>query len=242
MKHLKQLKKSEFGQKTADFLNIAYKDYLAARVLFNAQLPVQGAVLASTAVEKYFKAILAFCGNECHGHLKKAHFNAVKNFDAQLSAAFNAEFITLLQLAYRLRYQDDLEENFNLVIASREFLAELDYTAITIQENFRLQQNGKEAILMYHEDKRRNDPRLLLNNHISAQIDKQTFISAEPQLVYEIRKCPLRGFIEVSYLAVQQPSDGKFMRAGLAPKDEHGMQYQRALKPLPPKVKDGVTL
>ena len=114
MRNPKQSKKPEFGQITADFLNIAYKDYLAARVLFNAQLPVQGAVLASTAVEKYFKAILAFHGNECGGHLKKAHFNAVKNFEAQLSAAFNVEFITFLQHAYCLRYQDDLEKNLGL--------------------------------------------------------------------------------------------------------------------------------
>ncbi len=229
-----QLKKPEFSQKTADFLNIAYKDYLAARVLFNAQLPVQGAVLASTAVEKYFKAILAFRGNKSQGHLKKAHFNAVKNFDSRLWSALNEEFLTLLQRVYSLRYQDDLEKNFNVVIASREFLAELDHTAVMIQESFKLQQDGKEAVLMYHQDRKSNDPRLLLNNHVLSGMRKQVFIAAEPQFVYEVHNCPLQGFIEISYFAKSQPSDGKFMRPGFAPKDSHGMTYQMALLPLAP--------
>jgi hypothetical protein len=228
MSRPRQLRKSEFGQKTADFLNIAYKDYLAARVLLNAHLPVQGAVLASTAVEKYFKAILAFRGNESQGHLKKAHFNAVKNFDPKLWAALSQEFVGLLQRVYALRYQDSLEKNFNVVIATREFLAELDYTAVTIQESFQVKQGGKEATLMYHHNREQNDPRLLFNNHVLSGIEKQTFISGETQLVYEVRNCPLRGFIEVCYFAKPQPSDGKFMRPGFAPKDSDGMQYQMA--------------
>ena len=236
MNRPKQVRKSEFGQKTADFLNIAYKDYLAARVLLNANLPVQGAIFASTAIEKYFKAILAFRGNESRGHLKKSHFNAVKNFDPRLWASLSQEFVSLLQRVYALRYQDDLEKNFNVVIATREFLAELDYSAVTIQDSFQLQQNGKDAILMYHQDRKQNDPRLLFNNHVMSGIDKQIFISEEPQFVYEVRNCPLRGFIEVSYIAARQPSDGKFMRPGFAPKDNGGMQYQMALLPLSPNA------
>lgn len=236
MNRPKQMKKPEFGQKTADFLNMAYKDYLASRVLLNAQLPVQGAVMASTAIEKYFKAILAFRGNESQGHLQKAHFNAVKNFDPKLWGAFNAEFVSLLQLVYALRYQDALVKNFNAVIASREFLAELDYTAVTIQESFQLKKDGKVAVLAYHHDRMQHDPRLLLNNHVLQGIDKQTFIAAEPQFVYEVRNCPLRGFIEVSYLAGPNPSDAKFLRPAFAPKDRGGMQYQMALSPFSPNA------
>jgi hypothetical protein len=70
-------------------LDIAYKDCLAARVLLNAHLLLQGAVLASTAIEKYFKAVLAFRGHQSHGHLKKAHINAAKNFDARLASVLN---------------------------------------------------------------------------------------------------------------------------------------------------------
>jgi hypothetical protein len=70
-------------------------NHLAARVLFNANLLLQGAVLASTAIEKYLRAILAFRRNESHGHLKKAHWNAALNFDSRLSAILNNDFPTL---------------------------------------------------------------------------------------------------------------------------------------------------
>src|SRR5437868_2164489 len=108
----KELQRSEYGPKTAQFLNIAYKDYLASRVLINAHLLVQGAVLASTAIEKYFKAVLAFRGQESRGHLKRAHINAAKNYDARLARVLNDDFLVLLQRAYSLRYLDDLEVDF----------------------------------------------------------------------------------------------------------------------------------
>ena len=75
MPHAKKLAKSVFGAKAVEFLNIAYKDYLGARVLLNSGLLPQGAVLASTAVEKYFKAILSFGGSEARGHLSRKHIN-----------------------------------------------------------------------------------------------------------------------------------------------------------------------
>lgn len=63
------------------FLEDAVNDYIASRTLFLAQLPVQASILSSTAIEKLVKAILAINGNECKGHLKKAHRQALKNFD-----------------------------------------------------------------------------------------------------------------------------------------------------------------
>ena len=230
----KKLQKSEYGPKTAEFLDLAYKDYLAARVLLNAHLVVQGAVLASTAIEKYFKAILAFRGNESHGHLKKAHFNAAKNFDMRLAAVLNDDFLLLLQKSYSLRYLDDLPNGFNLVIASREFLAELDQTAITMQESFRLSKGGKNIVLRYHTDKANRDPHLYHDNFLLNGLDKQSFISAEPQLVFEIRQVKSDDRFEVEYLARPTQSDGKFLRAGFMPLDEVGARFQMALKPLAP--------
>ncbi len=242
----KVLRKPEFGQKTADFLNIVYKDYLAARVLLNNDLLIQGAVLASTAIEKYFKAILAFSGKENSSHLKKAHFNMVKNFDPKLWGDLNEDFIRLLQRAYHLRYLDKLEKNFNPVIASREFLAELDFTVLIIQNSFHLNKNGEEVVLMYHQDKNSNDSRLFYNNYLLTEIEKQSFISAKDQLVYEIRKCPLGGFFEVEYLTMPQPSDGKFMRTGfeLQEDKEKIIKYQTAFKEITPLhcSRDGAVL
>ena len=214
----KQLMKSEFGTEVAEFLNIAYRDYLAARILLNSHLPAQGAVLASTAIEKYFKAILAFNGNESRGHLKKAHLNAIRNYDSKLWSVLNEEFLELLQKAYAMRYLDDLYQNFNLVIASREFLAELDHTVITIQEKFNLKQGNKVRLSIYQNHLTKNDSNLFLNNHILNRIDKHEFIIAEPQFIYEVRNCPLHGLLEAYYSTDQPLNDGKFMRGGIFPK------------------------
>jgi hypothetical protein len=77
------------------FLGGAAKDYIGARVLLNARLPVQGAILASTAIEKYFKTVMAFRGNSSCGHLKKAHWNSVKNFIPVIFADLNPDFFAL---------------------------------------------------------------------------------------------------------------------------------------------------
>jgi hypothetical protein len=173
----KQMLRPQYGQKTADFLDVAYRDYLAARVLLNAELLPQAAVLASTAIEKYMKAVLAFRGNESHGHLKVAHWRAALNFDPRLSSILNPDFLLLLQKSYKLRYVDDLEVGFNLVIASREFLAELDNAALMMQESFRLQKNGKAITTTYHQHKRGRDERLMLNNYLfTDDQDKQKYI------------------------------------------------------------------
>jgi len=236
----KQLQRSEYGPATAQFLDVAYKDYLAARVLLNAHLLVQGAVLASTAVEKYFKAVLAFRGHQSHGHLKKAHINAAKNFDSRLASVLNDEFLTLLQRAYSLRYLDDIAPDFNLVIASREFLAELDLTAGMFQESFNLKTDGKPVVLAYQQAKEQQDPRLIDDNFLFIDVEKpvqpmkRAFISAEPQLVYEVRRCKLRGLAEAIYSIGPTESDGKFLRPAYVPLDAKEMSFQLAFKPLPP--------
>jgi len=41
-------------------MDLAYRDYIAARFLLNNHFIVQGLTLASTAVEKYLKAVIVF--------------------------------------------------------------------------------------------------------------------------------------------------------------------------------------
>lgn len=232
MSRAKKLTQPKFGAKAVEFLNIAYKDYLGARVLLNAGLLAQGAVLASTAVEKYFKAILAFRGNEARGHLGKKHINSAMNYDKRLSTTLNDSFLSLLQKAYEIRYLDTLAKEFNMVIANREFLAELDHTAVTIQESFKMQLNGKDVTFSYDTDKQNNDQILMFNNHVLILQDKQRFISAEPQIVYELRNCKVRGLMEVTYLSVARQSDGAFLREGFKCTDDFGTSYQVALAPI----------
>ncbi len=81
------------------------------------------------------------------------------------------------------------------------------------------------------------DPRLLQNNHVLSGTDKQVFIQAEPQLVYEIRRS--HALIEMMYWAKPNPSDGRFLRQALRLVDDgvEAKGYPFAL-PIQPPVPD----
>lgn len=220
MKKPKSVNQTHRVRQINEFLDVAYKDYVAARVLLVAGLLPQGAVLASTAIEKYIKAILAFRGNASHGHLKAAQFNALKNFDPALGQQINSQFIDLLQKSYRLRYLDDLAPGFNLVIADREFLAELDWTAMTIHASFHQTINGQSVESTLARQMALRDPLLLDLNHVAAGIPKQEFIAIAPQRVYAIRRFADGTHMESSFTITPRSSDGAFIRPGIVPQSD----------------------
>ncbi len=223
------------------FFGAAAKDYIGARVLLNAQLPVQGSILASTAIEKYFKTIMALRGNSSNGHLRKAHWNSVKNYAPELFVDISPSFLLFLQCCYKMRYPDTLGPGFNLVIASREFLAELDQTAMLLHYGLGLRNRGEFVGTDIETYRKNRDERLVLNNHVIAGQVKQSFIEASPQLVYEVRVDAKRGFVEAYYTAIPCQSDGLFLREGLRPGDNEGMSFDLAFKVLqhiiiPPRI------
>jgi hypothetical protein len=131
------------------FLMLAFNDYLAARALFLNCLLSQGAILASTSIEKYFKAIISLKGNACQKHLGRPLVNALRNAFRELFAALNNEFMGFLEKAYKLRYVDDLEKDFNLCISKRKTLAELDFTVAEIENRLVREQEGKAVETLY---------------------------------------------------------------------------------------------
>jgi HEPN domain-containing protein len=201
-------------QKIVSFLRDSFNDYIAARVLFRAQLPEQAAILSSTAIEKSVKAMLAFSGNESHGHLKKAHRNFVRKFNPSLYEILDDDFLVLNQRIYSLRYTDDLSVDFNVVIASREFLAEMDHTIYSMFSCFSLDVAGKPSETPYATASTQRDERLLADNHVIARVPKDIFIYQEPQFVYELRKDPLRGLMQITYLANGPAKGSGFLRPG----------------------------
>jgi hypothetical protein len=215
-------------RKVISFLRDGFADYTAARVLFLKDLPSQGAILSSTAIEKCIKAMLAFRGNESHGHLKTAHWNYVCNFDQTLAQLLDAQFIDLNQRAYSLRYTDALPLDFNLVIASREFLAEMDQTVSSIFSCFSLDQSGNPIESLYAAAVRLKDTRVTDHNYVVLGAEKQSFIYSRPQFVYEVRNDPSRGLFEVTYITNGPPKRPGFARAALVPLDEPRMTYDFA--------------
>ena len=215
------------------FLHDGVSDYIAARVLFLSRLPQQAAILSSTAIEKCFKAMLAFRGNECHGHLQTAHWNAVKAFDKNVSDRLSKDFIELNRRAYLLRYTEALPIGFNLVIATREFLAELDHTIYWVQQGFRLTQDGKARHLIFEHLRETGDHRLCSENHVLRGVPKDVFVAQGTQYVYEVRNDGLRGLMEVVYETAKPATCSGFLRPGVNPGTANGRSYELSHEPLP---------
>lgn len=216
----KSINKEDRINRVQSFISDGIYDYIGSRVLFLAYLPQQAAILSSTAIEKLFKALLAFNGNESHGHLKMAHWNAVKNFDKELFGLLSKDFIELNKKVYLMRYSDNLAPGFNAVIACREFLAELDYTFLTIASRFKF--GGSQEPYKYTRlegflnDK---DSRLFAENHILLGVDKDAHVYSAPQMVYEFRIMPNKNPIEFLYWSEKWPKTKGFLRTGIKLKE-----------------------
>ncbi|MGO4395290.1 hypothetical protein AB4Z46_28440 [Variovorax sp. M-6] len=199
------------------FLNDAFGDYLAARILLNARMPHQGAMMASTALEKYFKTILVTRGQRIHGHLQTAHWNSVGHLYPELVAQLDRDFVKLCQKSYALRYTDDLPKGYNIVIASREFLAELDASVATIQRGIRYRLSERDTQTDFERHRASNDERLLTNNHVLLGIEKYDFIYSESQFVFEVRNHERLDVLEITYEAFGLPKRPGFLRPACVP-------------------------
>ena len=214
----RQISNQQNVRNVLSFLNLGFKDYIAARVLLNSGLLLQGATLASTSVEKYFKAIMALRGDYSEGHLKKAHLNSVKNYDPKFYISLNESFLLFLQKCYRLRYFDDIEAGFSLAVIQRPTLAELDYTISSIHKRFTLKRGEETLTTMYDAALNEKNADLFLDNYILNNIDKGTFIQQKESSVYAMRLDDVHGLIEANYIAVKGSHDGNFLIEGLTPK------------------------
>jgi hypothetical protein len=204
-----------------DFLNLGLKDYVAARVLLNKGLCLQGAILGSTAVEKHFKAVLAIRGEKASGHLQTAHFNSVRNFVPGMYSKLSTSFLQFLQQCYKLRYLDQLPENFNLNIGARMTLAELDFTVDTIQAEVILHdQNGVEINIPYrHAVLHPTSPshrHILENNYLVEGVEKAVFLKRS-EVWFAIRQRPGKGILEADFTTFESRNDGDFLRPALVP-------------------------
>lgn len=183
-------------------------------MLLLADLPKQGCILCSTAIEKCAKAVLAIDGNASRGHLKTAHWNVLRK-QPQFGHLLNPDFVELNKRAYHLRYSDNLSVEFNMVIASREFLAEMDHTVLTVLSCFSIDEGKRHRPTAYESALQRGDQRLVAENHLISKQRVEEFVYALPQYVYEVRSHPQRGLLEAYYTTTAHPREPGFLRAGL---------------------------
>lgn len=196
----------------AFFLADSFTDYLAARVLLLSGLPKQGAVLGSTAVEKSIKAVLAIERTFIKSHVSQKHWDALVKMQPTLAAELRLDFILLCERVYLLRYTGDPPAGFNVVVASQEFLAELDETVCRIQLRFALTQLGKVKQSAFDVARSTKDQRLWQGNCFLAGMSR-TAQSHKPQIVYEARQRQKRGaLVELQYTSSTPAQQPGFLR------------------------------
>lgn len=219
----RKIKKPEQVRNILSFLSIAYKDYIASRVLFNNDLLSQACILANTAIEKYFKAIINVRNNKCSGHnVGGKLFRTVSNYDKKLGRALNKEFLQFLSWSYEMRYLDDLPVGFNIVIVRDKILAELDYTVAEIYRRFSFSKDGKKIELPYQKDVENRQDLLWKNNYILNGQTKARFLNRENS-VYEMRVIENKKIIEAKYrIGIGKVlDDGIFLKEALKPKNDN---------------------
>ena len=201
----------------AQWVRWADQDYVSARsLLLNARL-VQGAGLSNTAVEKYLKAVLALKGL---GFARGASGHDVDQLYGKLDVGgmdlgIDTGFLKLLVKAYRLRYPDDLEPGFNVVLPQMTILAELDATVHNIRKGFHFDSGrGPRDLTLEALTKEKCEHLLKFNCVFGSAARGDLFAGATH--VYAIRVLDDSAIMEVEYEA-QAVDDRNFDREALKP-------------------------
>jgi HEPN domain-containing protein len=205
------------AEKVLMWLSWADKDYVASRrLLLKAYLP-QGAALANTALEKYFKSMLLLAGEEVpRSHdVSALHGRLVTNFPGLQEV--NRTYLELLGKAYRLRYPDALEPGFSVSLSQAKTLTELDRTVHRIRQGFKFKHSAGRPVQTALDDLLvRADPDLIEGNCYFGNTDRRKVFGQYPN-GYEMRVLSADSILEAYYEAVAVPDDGLFRLEGLIP-------------------------
>jgi HEPN domain. len=196
-----------------NLIHAGYLDYIAARFLLNNDFIIQGATLASSAVEKYLKAVLVLTT----GSSKKIHLDRF----AELKDAFKDSshndllnhlddiFLEILGKIYRFRYYDNIRKPDSTGFFVNQFLGELDYTVCAVEL---LIKNGNGYSTEYSRAAKDREPNLMENNYRLNNWVKEEFMVRKSQ-AYAIYVNPNRVGAYVARLKEQLhvPYLGKIM-------------------------------
>lgn len=172
------------------FTDLGYRDYIAARFLLNNHYIVQGLTLASTAVEKYLKAIIVFNLQEREWY--NYHFdrfeqlkNLLAKVNSDVTQEFDPVFVAILENAFKIRYYDKIEKPIFMGFYINQFIGELDYT-IDYLENFIFNtQSCGQPITVYNKAVINKDSGLYYNNFILNKENKKYFME-KPDIGFSI--------------------------------------------------------
>ncbi len=168
----------------SSLVDLGYRDYIAARFLLNNEFIIQGLTLASTAVEKYLKALIVLTSKKKEKYyyhldnLIKLKAILEKNYH-DVTKRFDPVFLSILEKAYKIRYYDKIEEPIEIGFFLKQFIGELDSTIHFLET---IDRPG----LLYSQAIQGNDPNLYQNNFILNKEDKKDFME-RPDTAFAIR-------------------------------------------------------
>jgi HEPN domain-containing protein len=155
-------------------IDLAYRDYIAARFLLNNRFIIQGLTLASTAIEKYLKSLIVFTSEEKRNYnfhmdrVEKLKDLLVKN-KYDVTNKFDPVFLEILEKVYKIRYYDNLKKPVTIGLYLNQFIGELDYTIDFLE-------NSITSISSYKKAVKNKDPHLYENNFILTKQGKKQFM------------------------------------------------------------------
>jgi HEPN domain-containing protein len=206
-------------------IRTAYNDYIASRVLLNKNYTLQGVILASTAVEKYFKALILTHS----GKIKTVHFD---KFDVIKKAVeeigyeviinkMDPRFIEILTKIYPLRYYDNIKSPTSVGFFKNQFLGELDQAIYWFDKAIILSDKKGTTLSPVKRDFQNKNPDLLENNWITQKpINKKKFMETNCE-GFAIYIHPKNLFAEVNVSSVKMtvPYDGSMYLINVKPDD-----------------------
>jgi HEPN domain-containing protein len=165
---------------------LAYRDYIAARTLLLKGEHMPAAMLASTALEKYIKCILAI-----HGVKLNLHMDSLPQLRTQLASKhitllneLDPDFVEILASAYTLRYYDSIERPLVFSFHTWQFLAELDVSITLIESRMTLTAaSGSQIESAFARDKAEGNPALLEENHVLLGKQKSEQMTRHGQMI-----------------------------------------------------------
>lgn len=139
--------KSRLHNQVVNHLNLANEDYLAARLLLIQGMLPQGAMFASTSVEKYIKAVLATKGVKVNSHLETKLLNTLRRefHEIYINLDIDTDFVKFLSKCYHLRYALVDSPSFSIVINQYRTLIALDTLIKNVDSCFYSQRNDQLA-------------------------------------------------------------------------------------------------
>lgn len=169
------------------YLNNSYQDYIAARILINKGLLLQGVLLAHTSIEKLLKAVRLFFSKDKYSELKNRYHNLdlllddIRHFNQDLYNRINLGFIRNLNRCYKARYFDSIKPGIRLVIYRKSLLHELDgiYKYLYSFIDINLETS-------YISDINDNNADLYENNHTLTNVCTDEYLSKN-DIVYELQ-------------------------------------------------------